>query len=364
MLRILIFFGFALSVFGADSTTNYSAFPKLAYFTSGKIILVWSPGTDHAAFDHKLVKATSTDGGTTWSATSTIVSETGISHQNYNLGVVANNRAIIFYQRRSVAGFLSLQYIYSDDESATWSAPATISPGAFDIYAPNGKVINIASNQVLSAWNGRISGPSTNWTSHVNISSDFGSTWGANISVISSGAATTPNYSESCFAYLGNNTILGLVRLDSSSTMRQVLSTDNGNTWASIGNITFDTGANGMTPWLETFLSSGKPTVVCYYQDRTEDKVRAVFGYAADLISNGVSGWNAATRVNVASLVNGYAAGYSTATYPRGNQLGIGAYYDDTSEFSATISFFTAPTITDQVSGQYRTRRSPLARRR
>jgi len=71
-------------------------------------------------------------------------------------------------------------------------------------------------------------------------------------------------------------------------------------------------------------------------------QIRAIYAYAQDLISDGVSGWDLNSEVILADSVNG--SGYVNIVHPYESPYGIGWYYDEiVPQADATMKFLVLP---------------------
>jgi|CZKX01.1.fsa_nt_gi hypothetical protein len=327
----------------APSALNYNeydAFGITSVFPDGNFIIAYRGGPNHAGVgSNGVIKIqTSTDQGMTWSAPTTILSDPGLDLRGIGGGVTPNGRLVLFYTVYNGSTFLSIYYIYSEDEGVTWSVPVAISTGSNTVFVTYGGLISIGGGQVLTTWYGNDS--SGNYTTYVIKSSDNGKTWGSAIPVITS---TTNQYTEGSFAYLGGSKIVGIVRVNNAE-MEQVISSDNGSTWTDQGAITWDKpiGTGGFNAWLSTYMApSGKRVVVAYFQDRHISQIRAIYSYAADVI-NGTSGWETNSLVTVGSLLSS-GSGYVSVVHPYDSPAGFGWYYNELSSTDTAITFFTTP---------------------
>jgi hypothetical protein len=329
-----------------DTIANgkYQAFGITDIFPSGTIVTVYSEGDNHV-LDNGVVKMKkSTDNGRTWATTTIINNTPGVSIPAMGAGGVTHTgRLVLFYVRFFGSTFQSLNIIYSDDEGATFSSPVTIpvTPYVSNIL-PYGPLVKIGSDSLLLSFYGQ-----NGDTSGVKVikSGDDGVTWGSPITVVED---TIHSYTESSFAYLGGNTIIGLSRneVNPGGRYRQSLSTDNGNTWSFQGHVTW--GIDGTPAWLRTYTGvNGRKVAVAYYRSGTlgNYEIRYIHGYAKDLIVDS-SGWDLNSEKTIAVDVNG--SGYANVVHPYENPYGFGWYYDEiVPQADATMKFFVVPINTE-----------------
>lgn len=329
-----------------DTIANgkYQAFGITDIFPSGTIVTVYSEGDNHV-LDNGVVKMKkSTDNGRTWATTTIINNTPGVSIPAMGAGGVTHTgRLVLFYVRFFGSTFQSLNIIYSDDEGATFSSPVTVpvTPYVSNIL-PYGPLVKIGSDSLLLSFYGQ-----NGDTSGVKVikSGDDGVTWGSPITVVED---TIHSYTESSFAYLGGNTIIGLSRneVNPGGRYRQSLSTDNGNTWSFQGHVTW--GIDGTPAWLRTYTGvNGRKVAVAYYRSGTlgNYEIRYIHGYAKDLLVDS-SGWDLNSEKTIAVDVNG--SGYANVVHPYESPYGIGWYYDEiVPQADATMKFFVVPISTE-----------------
>lgn len=199
---------------------------------------------NHIGNNAKIVQRYSYDNGDSWTVPQGIYNSP-VDDRNIHGGITEDNRIICTFRRYNATAYAHIDYnlIYSDDNGSTWSAPVTIptsgvASGTHQIFGNNtlGYYNAIVNNNYIEL---RHSYDGILWDSLVNVF-DFRFTY---------------NFftSEACFQYLGNGTMLGLIRNESGiigENFLQVESYDYGRTWTDprLTNI-----ANGFfcpSPWL------------------------------------------------------------------------------------------------------------------
>lgn len=133
--------------------------------------------------------------------------------------------------------------------------------------------------------------------------------------------------------------MVGLMRSEVGDTLYgQVISYDNGATWAYQGQVSF--GINGTPAWLSAFRSqNGKMALACYYRVGTD--IRALYSYA-DSVILGPTHWDLTKEVTIATDVAG--SGYINVCHPYQEMDGFGYYYDETvAQTYATIKWVKVP---------------------
>lgn len=328
---------------------TYDAFGITCVFPSGKVMMIYRQGNTHVDDPGSendfgiIVSRTSTDGGKTWSGTTTIRSVANEDLRNLGGGVTPSGRCVLaFYRYNADTSLASNALMTSDDEGVTWSSPTEITAGV--AYSPYGGLITIGDNKVaLPLYGGG--------TGRILISSDDFATWGSSIAI----GSASPTRSETSIVYLGGSTILALGRVEDVSgtvSFRQHKSTDNGATWTDQGATAFDTWSYsyGHPPWLQRFRGpDGQLKVVCYYLDRDDTTLKAVYADAKELVSTGVSAWDTNNKITIASGMSVGTSGYPAVIHAYDNPAGIGWYYnetvtDDTTEIVTLVTPTTFPT--------------------
>lgn len=292
-----------------------------------------------------VVMRTSTDQGNSWSAANVVLSGTSASTYYFccSGGVTPTGRIVIGYQAVVNTVNTGLYTIYSDNEGAVWSTPVQVDTVAGQIY---GKMIAIGNGQLLLPAYSVIAGTDS---TYVYTSSNNGATWSASIPVLSSASL---GYTEASYAYLGGQTILGMVRCDNcTDNNAQVLSTNNGATWTLQGNANYNHDGVGNSPWLSTFMGpNGRRVVEWLTQLRSLGEEVVAYGYASDLIA-GTAGWNTHSQQIVGTFpfctdLNGYN-GYGSIIHPYDTEFALGRYHYVNNATCATAPsttvFFTTP---------------------
>lgn len=326
---------------------RYNAFALYDVLADGTHITIYRDGTSHVGDEGVLKMRTSTDEGGSWSSATTIASEGGVDLRNVAGGITPTGRIVVFYGRYDYTGaaWLNQGYIYSDDQGATWTSYATVSHGSDTSFSPYGPLIEAGADTLLATWYGD---DGTNFRSRVIASTDDGATWGTAVVIASS---TSVHYSETTIAYLGGSYVIAILRTDNGSTFSQAISSDNGASWSVTGTVSFDTWSTPSPGWLNVYtLGDGVHRVVCYYANRTDLKLRAVYATAAGLIGSGVSAWG--NRTDLATLTHA-DSGYPASQHPLGAPVGVGWYYHRGATTGiADIKFFRAqaPGVTGGVS--------------
>lgn len=324
------------------NTSTYDAFASMQKTPSGKLLLFYRTGTNHAFAPATIAMRTSTDTGKTWSSASTVASDPSFEVTGCAAGIGFDGSVLLSYTVRNhtITNYVSLNIIRSTDDGVTWGSPISINTGANTTFLGYGDIIQIGAGKLGFPWYG-ING--TTYTTYFATSSDNGLTWSASVAVAT--ATGGAQWTEASYAYLGGGAIIGMLRNNAGTAFTQYKSLDNGATWASQGDETFDTWAATGPATVVPFIADGKLTLACYYADRTEGKIRVVYGDGTSLL-NGPTNWVASTVVDIASVTAG-GSGYVAAVHPYGNALGVVSWYSEKSVSDADLNFaaVTAPTL-------------------
>jgi hypothetical protein len=333
------------------NTTSYDAFPQLYQLPSGKLVMFHKQGVSHEGEGDGVMR-TSTDQGKTWSNPVVVLTEPGKYVGLSGGEVTPTGRIVQFYFIATIGvGTDEIGYIYSDDEGVTWSDRITIPMGSNNGGGPTGKMLSIADGKLMQCWFG-YDGPyntaGTVYTLYAIFSADNGATWGSQVTIATGMTDTNTAWTECSFVYLEGSNLVGLVRRDTASYYRQFKSEDNGATWTNQGDATFDFFDYQSAPELAKFTDlDGKKTVVAYWANRSPDlKLRAIYG--RNLLS-GVSGWDASTRTDIATLLND-DSGYPSVLHPNGSIYGLGTYYQGKTASDSDIQFFKYPLLEAKIS--------------
>lgn len=311
---------------------QYIGFGFPDQFASGVRVIVYVSASNHVGGNSVVVVGKSYDQGRTFTKDTVL---NGLPDTLITLGgggIDHANRLHIFYKRfrfSSPTFFpVDQKIIYSDDEGETFSSPVTIGNAGNDEYLGYGGLVKCANNVSMLSWYGQ-----TGTTFNVYaIKSSDGVTWGSPITVFSN---TASQRTETSFEHLGGGTIIGLMRSEVNDTLYgQVISYDNGDTWAYQGQVSF--GQQGTPAWLKTFQSqNGKMAIAAYY--RVGSELRAIYGWA-DSVIKGPSYWDANTETVIATGVLG--SGYIAVCHPYQSMYGWGYFYDETiTQDDATLKF-------------------------
>lgn len=271
------------------------------------VALVGEGGNHVYSADKHITMYKSVDFGITWSAKATAYDPAGIeATQGNSFGYDTNGRlhmfvTIVDQTLVSPVHDVAMRYLYSDDDGATWSSPADVTPSTTDgRYAWRNIDAVVENNGVLLSPYYKLTteGDFTSSSRHVLRSTDYGTTW---THILVESSSTYSN--ESSIVALDNSTLLMLCRKEYSNwNFIQYISYDNGLTWTNQGSPTIYSpaiSANSGPPVLRKFDMNGIRIIVLYYLDKSLGKIFAIYATAANLIASGLIGWNTSTRTTI-----------------------------------------------------------------
>lgn len=323
------------------NTSTWDGFPMIHQTKTGKILLVHKQGVAHQGAGESGYRV-SLDGGESYGSFISLIAEPGKYNGLSGGGVTPTGRIVLFYfVATSGVGTDEIGYIYSDDDAVTWSNRVTMPMGVNTQGGWTGKMITLAGNKLMQCWWGASGGfedPLSVNNLYAVFSSDNGLTWGGETVIASGTFDTDTAYTEASFVYLEGQNIVGLVRKERQDYYEQFKSEDNGATWTSQGDATFESFYTyPAAPELQTFTDvDGKRTVVAYYSNRIDLWVRSIIG--RDLLS-GTSGWILNSKTNIRQNFDG-DSGYPSVVHPNESKYGLGVYYEAKSLSDADLQFF------------------------
>lgn len=168
--------------------------------------------------------------GSSWSAAATVL-DTAENLWNANLTRLSSGRIITPYYKGTSRDNYTGWSIYSDDEGATWSTPASIATAFTRFGVPEGPIVELDNGDLIVALFGQDTGD-TRDSIAISRSTDGGDTWVYDIDVVD-GDVFGRNMQEPCMVLLANGDLVMMIRSDGSpNRIYQSRSTDDGQTWS------------------------------------------------------------------------------------------------------------------------------------
>ncbi len=280
---------------------KYNAFPYLCVDLTGKIWACYREGTAHLNNGSKVVIQTSTDVGATWTGKTTLITgAAGHDVRDPSICCTSTGRLIINYFEYIPLGspqFPNLLTIYSDDNGASWSSPAALSPFTQE-NATSGGILQHSSGVLLWPIYGQNTGDTEDRAAVIR-SSDNGASWSSPIYM----SAASGGYSEMTFVEFADGRIAAFVRNNDSSGhgfIYRADSTDQGVTWTSLASLGFAAFAGRPS----ALLFPESQALILWYRNTTSP-FKAAYRYSFDL---GVT-WSA--EVLYSNLQYEYGGGYA-----------------------------------------------------
>lgn len=182
----------------------------------------------HVGQNGKIVKIISRDEGESWSEPS-LVFDSPLDDRNVHGGITQEGRVIIFFRRFDVETFAGIDtnYIYSDDNGETWTEPLSISAtrkGIGVYVGGTNEILFVPARGYMQSIQGtgylelRFSSDGSDW-------SQVGKIWDYKDS-------KEFLMDEACFALIGQDTLIGIMRDEAGSNYYEVHSFDKGYTWS------------------------------------------------------------------------------------------------------------------------------------
>jgi hypothetical protein len=329
--------------------------------TNGIIVVFYRKSLQHTPYGgSNIYLRKSYDGGVNWSNETQII--TGSEGQNIDLkdaqgGYISNGRLFLFYAIYNCSSslFISMNYIYSDNDGLSWSTPnilLTQTPtqtSTIDRYVPFGHIVDFGNNLLLQSWHGFNN--QDFYGVYIYKSSNGGYSFD-DIWIIYEG---NDDLTEPTIVNIGGGCFLALIRINNSFVFRQFISTDNGQHWTSQGDTSFEELSGYQAPAFLSYINfEGIGIVACYFTNRGTHQLKVIYGIAERLIEIGPDAWGKYNDpsnlpviniirenfgVNTSYVNSGYQSFYHPNKQFNGIGLGFAENYDRT-EASPEI-FFT-----------------------
>lgn len=313
------------------------------------IVMIFADGTAHTGDStKKLSIRKSTDRGKTF-ATKTDVYDplSTLQVQDMGAGYSANGRLhVIVDVHTNNAGTIddphSLIYLYSDDDGTSWTTVDLTSLLPSDSLATFRVYTNIIENNgvlMFPMYKQADEGVTTSSANYLFRSTDGGANW----SVITIRASGGTYINEPTIIALNSTKLIVIARNEATKEYTLFESNDNGLTWSTVGDLSFGEAFGTAGPArLNKFTENGTEYVVCYYPDRQNKLLKAIYAKTSDLITSS-SDFDTATKT---TLVSDHFH-YGSVCHPWGDRSAIGSYANEPTTVTLTennLTTFYVPT--------------------
>ncbi len=281
----------ALTVSNSDQWNNRVQIDSQTSFGSGCSLAITSDGTLHAAWSSKnstypnsfnIRYAKSTDGGNTWSSVEqvTTTNVSGIDNKNPCI-LFSNSKPVIIVEMANTnSQVYQMQSQYKNGSSWTQAASYLANTS----YAQSNPCVVVDGNGTIHCWwHGKDSTDSSKFNIRYSKSTDGGVTWTASVKLTSGNVYDQMNPTAT---FKNSNQITVLWEGRASGTynqIRKITSSDGGNTWSSITDVTSQTTAHASNPsaLLDPTLDFTEPLFI--YQDGTNVKFKGTWSVGTNV---------------------------------------------------------------------------------
>jgi hypothetical protein len=287
--------------------SNSNDFPGIAEITTG-LIITHRVASSHIGSKGVIVKKTSTDGGATWGAATTIVNDATYDVGQSYLTNLADDSLAMRYNKFTpslpitpIAGD-QCYFVKSTDDGATWSSEVAITSSFTDQSRSASPVVELPNGDLVIALFGLDTGD-TYYSSRISKSTDGGATW-AHLADIGDGEAISRHLQEPTLTLLTNGDLLCLMRSDTPDSLHgdyyASWSGDGGATWTEPVLVIADATSRPST----TRLSNG--LLLLIYMDVSTGAYLPVYRISR---TNGVSWEEAVEFPELTGTAISYASG-------------------------------------------------------
>jgi len=323
----------------------------------GHMVMVYRGGSSTYNSIGSIYIRYSTDGGANWSVHTVVKSESNVDLRNISGGYDSNGRLFIFYLRCTSSTYISINYIFSDNNGLTWSSTVQLVnhpnyPNQSNAqYWPHGHIVDAGNDILYQTWWGvDINGT---YSLYLYKSADAGVNF-LQTDIITTYSNSLYQLMDSSMVNLGGGCFLVLARIrNTPNHFRQFKSEDNLVSWTDQGETVFESpsGSVSSPPWLSFINLQGDGIVACYYTIVTPNQpislpgtsnpipvppsLNVVFGLAKDLLNTnsiynktGIYGWNTSTIKKIYSYSGTNGLGYQSFYHPLNQFKGIGVCFD------------------------------------
>lgn len=277
------------------------------------IVQIYTQGATHLVeATKKLCARRSTDRAATWAVLSDIADPTGNQEvQDCNVVVASTGRISALWDEHTAgaANFAPffIKHGYSDNNGTSFTitdltslvpvdgntgavtAGAGVANGGFIMHtvltfvAYDPPVVTSSAIYLLKIAEGADPAVLGNWTV-ITVKAYAVSTW----------------LSEPGMISLGGNNLYMICRDETTKEFNVFTSSDNGVNWTDRGALTFsETLVLAGNARLARFLHNGVDVTVCYYPDRTNRLLKAIYAVTSDLAVNPITAWKTASKTTI-----------------------------------------------------------------
>lgn len=221
---------FALSTINViDTQSTYSAFPGCTRRKDGAILVSSRDGVQHTGdLADASVRFSGSSTGDAWSQKTLVFHSATYDSGTANLTTLSNGKILATTYLATTGGSPTtitngLRYSISADGGKTWPAASTASDSFTSKVACSGRCLETTAGTVYWAIYGQNTGD-TYWSVAVIKSTNFGSTWGSQVTV-ASGQTASKNYTEPTLFKLGS-TYYCIFRNDTDNAITVCTSSD------------------------------------------------------------------------------------------------------------------------------------------
>lgn len=222
----------------------HNGFPGACILADGTIIAVYRTATDHSSVNGSIKSKSSTDGGVTWSAESTIYTHATLDARDPSITRLRNGNLVLSVKLYNWA-LSKADYsvvLISTDNGATWGSAIAVGEAFTSYGGCSSPVVEMADNKLLLATFGLDTGD-TYECARLVTSDDGGTTW-SNIGTIAK--SMSRHYQEPNLCVLPNGELLCFLRSNTVDHFYLCHSIDGGSIWS--------------TP-VDLFSAGGRPNI-------------------------------------------------------------------------------------------------------
>lgn len=242
--------------------TGHSAFPSVVVRRDGVLVMVWRQGTDHVdSRDGVIKKATSSDGGRTWSAATTAInSVVGTDLRDPCISISRDGLALYmtYFKGTTSLAAAGVYFSKSTDGGTTWSTEVRVEAQPYS--ASSGPCVELDNGTLVVPWYGRAGAETLDsvWTSK---STNGGTSWVE--TRILNGQTLGVNLQEPWISMNGQNGVMAY-RYNTNASIGVSTTSDNTANWS--GAVAKFAGSGRPTIWY-----ANGDTIACVYRQIPTD---------------------------------------------------------------------------------------------